>query len=304
MVIIPPYLKKGNTIGIVCPSGYMPYENIISCIASLQQWGYIVKTGQTVGGNSKNYFSGTDEERLQDLQLMLDDDSVKAILFGRGGYGLSRIIDKINFKRFKKNPKWLLGFSDITVLHAHLFATLKTASVHCSMSAAFNDGGLNSAYIQSIKKILSGKKVKYKIDIHPLNKTGVATGELIGGNLSLLAHLTGTKSAIKTKNKILFIEDTGEYLYNIDRMMIQLKRSDKLRQLAGLIVGKFSDIKDTPLPFGQQVYESIYDKVKQYDYPVCFNFPVGHVPENYPLKVGVKYKLNITGKQIQFAEEI
>ncbi len=255
MIETPPYLEKGDTIGIVCPSGYMPVEKASECIRVLnEEWGFRTKVGKTLG-NQFNYFSGTDEERLNDFQQMLDDDEVKAILCARGGYGLSRIIDKINFKKFKKQPKWIIGYSDVTILHSHLF-----------------------------------------------NKKGQAIGELIGGNLSLLAHLIGTDSDIKTRGRILFLEDVGEYFYNIDRMMYQLKRSGKLSRLAGLIIGGFTESKDTERPFGQTAYEIIHDVVKDYDYPICFGFPVSHGKENYALKIGVGYKLEVRKSKIILEE--
>jgi muramoyltetrapeptide carboxypeptidase len=218
---------------------------------------------------------------------------VKAIFCARGGYGMGRIIDDINFKKFMKNPKWIIGFSDITVLHSHLFTKYKIASLHAPMAAAFNDEEYNNIYVQSLYQALVGTKANYRCDVHPFNKKGSAEGKLIGGNLSLLAHSVGTSSDIKTKNKILFIEDIGEYIYNVDRMMHQLKRSGKLKKLAGLVVGKFSEMKDTDRPFGQTAEEVIRDIVKEYDYPLCFNFPVSHEKENYALKIGVKYKLSV-----------
>lgn len=292
MKSIPPYLQKDDTIGIVCPAGYMPYEKAKTCIATLQQWGFKVKTGKTLG-NQFHYFSGTDEERLTDLQSMLDDEEVKAILCGRGGYGLSRIIDDVNFKRFKKNPKWIIGYSDITLLHAHLFSQLKIASLHSPMASAFNNGGAENEFVQSLKHVLTGGHYNYSCNAHALNKNGIAEGKLVGGNLSLLIHPIGTASDVDTKNKILFLEDTGEYLYNIDRMMMQLKRTGKLKQLAGLIIGGFTEMKDTLIPFGQDVYSIIYDKVKEYDYPVCFDFPVSHTERNYALKVGVEHNFEV-----------
>jgi len=301
MIKIPPYLKKGDTIGMVCPAGYMAAENAQTCINTLQEWGYKVKVGKTVGGDSQTYFSGTDEERLVDLQEMLDDDDINAIIFGRGGYGTGRIIDDINFKRFKKNPKWIIGYSDITVLHAHINSNLKIATLHSPMAAAFNDGG--NEYIQSLYKALTRKKATYKCAAHTLNKKGTATGELVGGNLALLAHLTGTVSDINTKNKILFIEDIGEQIYSTDRMMIQLKRSGKLDKLAGLIVGGFTDVKDTERPFGKTVYEVINDIVKEYGYPVCFDFPVQHGTKNYALKVGGTYQLKVGNKTTTLTEQ-
>jgi muramoyltetrapeptide carboxypeptidase len=294
MIKIPPYLQKGDTIGLVCPAGYMAWEKVQTCIQTLQVWGYRVKTGKTIGGDSKNYFSGSDAYRLADFQDMLDDEDVKAILCARGGYGVGRIIDLIDFGTFKKQPKWIIGFSDITILHCHLYSNYYISSLHAPMAAAFNDEGYHSEYVRSLKNALEGKKLKYQCPPHPYNRKGTAIGELVGGNLSLLAHLVGTDSDIKTKGRILFLEDTGEYLYNIDRMMYQLKRSGKLSKLAGLIVGGFTDNKDTERPFGQTAYEIIRDVVKEYDYPVCFGFPVSHEQENYALKIGVGYKLKVT----------
>jgi muramoyltetrapeptide carboxypeptidase len=290
---IPPYLKKGNTIGLICPAGFMASKKAQTAVDTLQQWGFKVKVGKTVGGESKNYFSAADAERLNDLQQMMDDKNIKAIMCARGGYGTGRIIDDLNFKKFIKDPKWIIGFSDITVLHSHLYANYKIPSLHASMAAAFNDGENKNEFVQSLYHALVGTEANYKCESHQFNKKGIAEGRLIGGNLSLLAHLVGTSSDIKTKNKILFIEDVGEYVYNIDRMMYQLKRSGKLKKLAGLIVGKFTEMKDTERPFGQTAEEVIRDAVKEYEYPVCFNFPVSHEKENYALKVGVKYSLTV-----------
>ncbi len=303
MIIIPAYLKKGDTIGITCPAGYMAKDKAQTCIETLQQWGYNVIVGKTLGSTSTNYFSGTDEERLNELQAMLDDYTINAILCGRGGYGVSRIIDRLDFRKFKKNPKWIIGFSDITVLHVHIYNTCKIASIHAPMASAFNDGGANNEFVLSLKKILSGKKNKYSCPIHEFNKQGIASGELVGGNLSLLAHVTGTASDINTKNKIFFIEDVGEYIYSIDRMLYQLKRSGKLENLAGLVIGGFTDMKDTDRPFGKTVYEAIQDIVKEYSYPVCFNFPTSHAKENYALKIGGLYQLSVGKKGVMLFEK-
>jgi muramoyltetrapeptide carboxypeptidase len=302
MIATPPYLEKGDTIGIVCPSGYMPVEKASECIRVLnEEWGFQTKVGKTLG-NQFNYFSGTDEERLNDFQQMLDYDEVKAILCARGGYGLSRIIDKINFKKFKKQPKWIIGYSDVSVLHSHLYSNYYISSIHAPMAAAFNDAGYINRFVQSLRSALEGKKLRYSCEPHEFNKKGEAIGELIGGNLSLLAHLIGTESDIKTRGRILFLEDVGEYLYNIDRMMYQLKRSGKLSKLAGLIIGGFTDNKDTERPFGQTAYEIIHDVVKDYDYPICFGFPVSHGKENYALKIGVGYKLKVGKGKVNLEE--
>ncbi|MEP6676686.1 MAG: LD-carboxypeptidase [Ferruginibacter sp.] len=302
-MIQPPSLKKGDTIGITCPAGYMKLERAQVCIDTLQSWGYEVMLGKTLGSSSENYFSGTDEERRDELQAMLDDHSIKAILCGRGGYGTSRIIDGLNFKRFRKNPKWIIGFSDITVLHAQLFSKYKIASLHAPMAAAFNDDEYKNEFIGSLKNALAGKKANYKTAIHPFNKQGKTTGKLVGGNLTLFANMIGTASDVNTKHCILFLEDIGEYIYSTDRLFYQLKRSGKLDKLAGLIIGGFSEAKDTERPFGKTIYESIQDAVKEYDYPVCFDFPVSHQKENYALKVGAEYELSV-GKEKTILKEI
>jgi muramoyltetrapeptide carboxypeptidase len=293
MIKLPPYLKKGDTIGIVCPAGFMSIEKATVCIDTLQTWGYKVKLGKTLGSQF-HYFSGTDEERASDLQEMLDDNTVNAILCGRGGYGVSRIIDRLDFKAFKKNPKWVIGFSDITVLHASLYQQVKMASIHSSMASAFNDGGVANEYVQSIRKLIKGQLANYSCTPHLFNHLGKASGELIGGNLSLIVHMIGTRTAYQTKNKILFIEDVGEYIYHIDRMFLQLKRAGFLEGLAGLVIGGFTDMKDTTVEFGMTVYESLHTHLKEYNYPICFDFPVSHDTANYALKVGVNHELTVT----------
>ena len=300
MIKIPPYLKKGNTIGITCPAGYMAAEKAQKCISTLQSWGFDVMVGKTVGSKSKNYFSGSDEVRQNEMQAMLDDENIHAILCGRGGYGVGRIIDGLDFTKFKKKPKWVIGFSDVTILHAHLYTKIKVASLHAPMASAFNEG--ENEFIQSLHKAIIGKKAKYSCAPHPFNKPGTATAELVGGNLSLLTHLIGTTSAINTKNKTLFIEDIGEQIYHIDRMLYQLKRSGMLENLAGLIVGGFTDMEDTERPFGKKVYEIIKEITAAYNYPVCFNFPVSHSKKNYALKIGVPYTLKISKTKTQLTE--
>jgi muramoyltetrapeptide carboxypeptidase len=302
MIKIPPYLKKGGCIGIVAPAGFMPFEKMETCVNVLQDWGYTVRLGATTHSNSTTYFSGTDEERLTDLQEMLDDKEVNAILCARGGYGVSRIVDQLSFKKFKKHPKWIVGFSDITVLHSHIYSRYGIATLHAPMAAAFSDGGFSNPYIQSLQNALEGLKAEYECAPHAFNKTGEAEADLVGGNLALLAHLVGTGSDIKTKHKILFIEDIGEYLYNIDRMFLQLKRSGKLDKLAGLIIGGFTDMKDTERPFGKTVQEIIYEHIKEYDFPICFDFPVSHEKENYALKIGVTYNLKVQNDLVRLEE--
>lgn len=302
-IIIPPYLKKGDTIGIVCPAGYMPAKKLSTAIRVMENdWGFKVKLGATVG-HQYHYFSGTDEERLQDLQAMMDDPGVHAILCGRGGYGTGRIIEKLDFSRFRKHPKWIIGFSDITILHAHLISRYRIASLHAPMANAFNDNGYKNEYVQSLRHALQGKKGNYAASCHPFNHPGKASGVLVGGNLALVAHLVGTSSDYDTKGRILFLEDVGEYLYNIDRMLYQLKRAGKLDQLAGLVLGKFSDVKDTDIPFGKTADEILHDIVKEYKFPICYDFPVSHETENYALKTGAVYELNVTRNKVTLKEK-
>jgi len=298
MTKIPPYLKKGDTVGIVCPAGYMPRDKAETCVQVLQDWGYRVRIGATLGGHSLNYFSGSDDERLADLQQMLDDDSVNAILCGRGGYGVGRIIDRIDFTHFRKKPKWIIGFSDITVLLNHIYANFSIACLHAPMASAFNRDEYKNPFVQSLHVALAGKTSHYKADPQFFNRVGKATGPIVGGNLSLMAHITGTPSDIQTRGRILFLEDVGENMYNIDRMMYQLKRSGKLAKLAGLVYGGFTDIKDTERPFGESIHALLSDVVKEYHYPVCFDFPVSHGRENYALKVGIPYELNVSRKGV------
>lgn len=291
---IPSYLKKGDLIGITCPASYLDASKVKACVKTLHQWGFEVMLGKTVGSNSSNYFSADDESRLEELQAMLDSPEIKAILFGRGGYGMSRIIDRIDFSRFKKNPKWLIGFSDLTVMHSHLHQRINIASIHGPMAGAFMPSKGMKTKIASLHDCMIGKQIHYFCKSHRNNRIGDAKGVLVGGNLAILTHLIGTKSDINTKGKILFIEDVGEHIYQIDRMMIQLKRSGKLDGLKGLIVGGFTDIKDTERPFGKSVLEVIKDAVSSYTYPVAFGFPVSHGAENLSLKIGIEYHLEVT----------
>lgn len=290
-IIIPPYLNPGDAIGITCPAGYMSYESAQKCIESLQSWDYEVIVGKTLGSDSQNYFSAPDEERRNELQEMLDDKNIKAIIFGRGGYGMTRIIDGLSFKKFKKNPKWISGFSDITVMHCHLLARYNIASIHAPMAAAFQEG--ENLYTDFLKNTLTGTTQRYQCEGHPYNRPGTASGTLLGGNLALLAHLCGTKSMPSTKNALLFLEDVGEYSYNIDRMLYQLKRNGIFKNVAGIIIGGFTDTKDTERPFGKSTDDIIDDIIGHLGIPVCFNFPVSHNKENVPLKCGVTYKLNV-----------
>ncbi|MEY3541348.1 MAG: hypothetical protein RLZZ204_160 [Bacteroidota bacterium] len=290
----PPFLHPGDKIAIVCPAGYMPSQKALACIKTLKKWGYSVVKGKTLGGNSKNYFSGTPEERLADFQHHINDPSVKAILCGRGGYGTTHLLDKIDWKQFKKNPKWIIGFSDITILHTYLQHELKITSIHGPMANAFNDDDGINRYTLSLKDTFEGKPVQYNCLPHKLNRTGKSKAPIVGGNLSLLAHSIGTNAELESDGKILFIEDIGEQLYNVERMLLQLKRAGKLKKLKGLIVGGFSQKKDTERPFGKELYQIINDITLEYKYPVCYGFPISHDKENVAIAIGSIYKLEIT----------
>ena len=295
---IPPYLKKGDLIGITCPSGHISIEECQSAVNKMQEWGFNIRLGATVGAKDFT-FAGTDEERAVDLQKMLDDPLVKAIMLGRGGYGAVRIIDKINFKKFQSKPKWVIGFSDATVLHCHINQNFGIATIHSKMCNSFPDDFSKADITQvlsidSIRQCLAGGKMSYKAPFNVQNRVGNASGSLIGGNLSLIDNLCGSQSNINTSGKILFVEDVGEYLYKIDGMMWNLKRSGKLNALKGLIVGGFRVKADDPgEEFGKTIEEIVMEKVKEYNYPVCFDFPVGHIKENYALKCGVKHEMKV-----------
>ena len=296
--LIPAYLKKGDTIGITCPAGFITIEEIKPAIDKLIEWGFAISIGNTVGKRDFT-FGGTDDERLNDFQQMLDDKKIKAILCARGGYGAIRIIDKIDFSKFAVHPKWIIGFSDITVMHSHLNRNYGIASIHSKMCNSFPDDWSKAEPVQietieSIQKCLTGEKLNYPITSNQKNKTGIATGILVGGNLKTIESLAGSKSDLVTTNKILFVEDTGEYLYSIDRMFWNLKRSGKLSSLAALIVGGFKIKKDDEgEEFGKIMEEIVLEKVKEFNYPVCFDFPVGHQKNNFALKCGLRYTLTV-----------
>ncbi len=293
IMIIPSYLSKGDTIAITCPAGYLPQEKTILATSTLEQWGFNVVIGNTVG-QGENYFAGTDSERGDELQGFLDDEHIHAILMGRGGYGISRIIDRLNFEKFVEHPKWICGFSDITVLHSHVQQLFGIATLHSPMCGAFKENTLEMPHILSLRDALVGEAVHYPQTSHAYNRPGEAVGVLVGGNLAILAHLCGSVSQLDTTGKILFIEDIGEHLYRVDRMLITLKRAGMLDKLSGLICGGFTDIEDTERPFGKGVEEIILDQVNAYNYPVCFGFPVGHNAVNYALKLGTVCHMQVS----------
>jgi len=284
-----PYLKKGDKIAITCPAKKLP-NPMDDAVALVKSWGLEVVIGETVNA-SYHQFAGDDKLRAEDLQRFIDDDSIKAIIAARGGYGTVRIIDKVDFRMFAINPKWIVGFSDITVLHAHLFANYQAQTIHGQMPVNIPDASKYS--LDTLRKALFGEELNYRFKSQDLNRAGKATGIVIGGNLSLLVAVLNSASDYNYDGKILFIEDVGEYLYSVDRMIRALDRAGKLKNLAGLIVGGFTDLRDNDIPFGQTVAEIIMEVVKDYDYPVCFDFPAGHIPDNQSLIFGKMLNLSI-----------
>ena len=305
---IPRNLKKGDTIAICSPAGFITLADCMVAIKMMEAWGFKIKIGSSIG--KKDFtFGGTDEERTADFQQMLDDTSVMAIMCARGGYGIVRIIDKLNFANFLKKPKWIIGFSDATVLHSHINKNLGIPTIHSKMCNSFVDPAIAEPIqletLDSIRKCLMGENMSYNIPINLNNKNGIAKGILIGGNLKTLESLAASKSDINTKNKILFVEDTGEYLYSIDRMFFNLKRSGKLSQLAALIVGGFKIKKDDDgEAFGKTLEQIVLEKVSEYSYPVCFDFPVGHQKNNFALKCGIVHSLFVNQEKVVLEEFI
>lgn len=295
---IPPYLKEGDTIAISCPAGFITLAEIEPAVAQMKNWGFNVIIGKSVGARDHS-FGGTDNERLSDLQQQLDDPNIKAIMCARGGYGAIRILDQLNFDKFRRSPKWLIGFSDITILHCHINTNYRVATIHSKMCNSFPSDWQTAEPIQietinSIQDALKGKKMEYMASYNVNNRMGTGFGELIGGNLRCIENLAGSPSEIDTNGKILFVEDTGEYLYSVDRMFYNLKRSGKLSKLNGLIIGGFKGKADEAAnDFGKTLTEIVLEKVKGYEYPISFDFPVGHQKANFALKCGVQHRLDV-----------
>jgi muramoyltetrapeptide carboxypeptidase len=287
-MITPPYLKKGDTIAIVATARKNIDDNLKPAIEWLKNWGLNVVIGKTIGLD-QNQLAGTDEQRAADFQTQMDNPNIKAIWCVRGGYGTVRILDLLDFTKFKQHPKWIVGFSDVTVLHNHL-NTMGYKSIHGIMPISSK---ASDEAKETLRTALFGEKLKYEIDSHSMNKFGAASGELVGGNLSILYSLLGSKSAINCDNKILFIEDLDEYLYHIDRMMMNLKRCGCLENLKGIIVGGMVKMKDNDIPWGKDALEIIEDVTKKLNIPIIYNFPAGHIQDNRALIMGNKVLINV-----------
>lgn len=295
----PPYLKRGDVIALTSPAGFITLEEVQPAIKQMESWGYRVRIGETIGKRDGS-FGGTDAERLRDLQVLIDDPTVKAIMCARGGYGVQRVLDGLSLTRLKDRPKWIIGFSDITALHLHLQAHQRVASVHSKMCNSFPDNWETAEpivreTILSLRGLLAGDQMSYTAPPDDHNRFGKASGLLVGGNLSMIVSCMGTKSEIQTAGRILFLEEVGEYLYSLDRMFVNLERAGKLDKLAGLVIGGFNRIKadDPGEEFGRTLYDIIFEKTKKYRYPVCYQFPVGHQKNNYALKCGAMHQLTV-----------
>jgi muramoyltetrapeptide carboxypeptidase len=289
-MITPPYLQKGDTVAILATARKHIVKSMQPTIDLLESWGLHVVIGKSIG-LEENQLAGTDAQRAADLQEQLDNPNIKAIWCARGGYGTVRVVDLIDFTQFKKHPKWLVGFSDVTVLHNHL-NTMGYKSIHGIMPISLAKATPEA--IETLRLSLFGQPLQYAIDSHPMNRLGKASGELVGGNLSILYSLLGSPSAIDCKDKILYIEDLDEYLYHIDRMMMNLKRNGCLESLKGIIVGSMTDMKDNDIPWGKNALEIVQDVTKKYNIPMIFNFPAGHIHDNRALILGSNVTLEVT----------
>lgn len=297
-VKIPPYLKKGDTVGILATARKVDMAPLEPAIKLLKSWGLNVVIGKTIGLDN-NQLAGADWQRATDFQQMLDNPSIKAIWSAKGGYGTVRMIDRIDFTKFKKRPKWIIGFSDVTVLHSHI-NNLDIATLHSI--ACISVANATPEAIESFRKGIFGGKLEYTIPSHAFNKTGKAQGELVGGNLSVLYSIIGSVSEADYKGKIIFIEDLDEYLYHIDRMMMNLDRNNYFKNVKGIIIGGMTKMRDNDIPWGHDALEIIQDITKEYKIPICFNFPAGHIKDNRALVLGKQITMDVTagGTKITF----
>jgi muramoyltetrapeptide carboxypeptidase len=298
-MIQPPYLTKGDKIAILAPARSVSFNEVHPSIKLFQKWGLEVILGTYIF-NREDQFAGSDIQRAGDLQTMLDDTSIRAVICARGGYGSVRIIDKIDFSRFLRHPKWIVGYSDISVLHSHIHRHFGIETLHAAMPVNITDKILRDNSVATLRKALFGEELTYSRRLGTLDRTGAGEGILTGGNLSILYSLMGSPSQIDCRGKILFIEDLDEYLYHIDRMMMNLKRAGMLKDLKGLIAGSMRDMKDNAIPFGKTANQIIAGAVSEYRYPVCYDFPAGHGEENSALILGRKVRF-IVDEEVELA---
>ena len=296
---MPPHLKKGDTVAIIATARKIDVSTLQPGIKLLESWGLKVILGKTIG-KEQNQLAGADWQRATDLQEMLDNPSVKAIWAAKGGYGTVKIVDRVDFSNFKKNPKWIIGFSDVTVLHSHM-NQLGFQTLHAMM--AISAPSATTAAKESLRKTLFGEKLSYSIPFHAFNQLGQANGELVGGNLSVLYSIQGSISEVDLNNKILFLEDLDEYLYHIDRMMTNLKRNGSLKNLKGIIIGGMTSMNDNDIPWGKNALEIIQECVKDLNIPVAYNFPAGHIKDNRALILGAIISFEVSKKETKVVFE-
>mgnify|MGYP001182689025 FL=1 len=297
-MIIPPKLNRGDKVALIATARHISKNELLPAIEVIHKWGLQIEYGENLF-KIHNQFAGSEKERADDLQKMLDDKSIKAVFCVRGGYGTVRIIDKIDFSFFLNNPKWIVGYSDITVLHNHI-NNFGIASLHASMPINFKDNTAKS--LNSIYNCLFELQNNIACNSFPLNKFGVAKGEVVGGNLSVIYSLLGSASDINTKDKILFIEDLDEYLYHIDRMIFNLFRNKKFSSIRGLIVGGMTKMNDNKIPFGKNANEIIFEKTRNLNIPICFNFPSGHLDDNQSIVFGKESSLMVSEEIVELKQ--
>tara|TARA_B100001758_G_C18383434_1_gene598612 strand:- start:577 stop:1476 length:900 start_codon:yes stop_codon:yes gene_type:complete len=297
-MIIPEKLNLGDKIGIIAPARKISFEELKPSIEIFESWGLVVVLGKFLF-EEDNQFSGSLKQRLIDLQNMINDDSISAIVCARGGYGTVQLIEKIDFSKLYNYHKWIIGYSDITVLHSHL-NQLGLATLHATMPINFSKNTIQS--LESLKYAIFGIESCIKIPPHELNRFGKVEAEIVGGNLSVLYSLLGSKSDIDTDGRILFLEDLDEYLYHVDRMLINIKRNGKFSNLKGMIIGTMCDMNDNNIPFGKTPQEIILEHIEEYDFPICFGFPSGHLNDNRSIKLGVNSLLEINENGVNLSQ--
>lgn len=288
--VAPNFLKKGDIIEILAPAKFILEKDISFAKSFLEELGYQVYIDKS-NFISDGVFAGTKSDRTERLQSSLDNKNIKAILFARGGYGALQIIDDLNFTKFVRNPKWLIGFSDITTIICHIQQNFKIQSIHAPM--AYNFNFTDKRYLKMLARMLEGKRESVKIKSSNYDSTGIVEGEVIGGNLSILYSLVGSRSLTNLQNQILFIEEVDEYLYHFERMLISLDRCGFLSNISGMIVGQMTSMHDNEIGFGKELNQIIFDITEKYNYPKCFDFPLGHIKENTPIVVGSKVRLSV-----------
>ena len=292
--LAPPALKPGDTIALVSTARKVDVSFIEYAERTLASWGFKTRRGDNLF-KVHHQFAGSDAARRADLRAALENPDIKAVICARGGYGTARIIDDIDFSVLDRNPKWVAGYSDVTALHSHIYNKAGLQSIHGTMPVNFADNTPES--LESLRLLLTGNFLSYTAPSHRLNRTGKAEGVMLGGNLSVLYSMAASASELNTAGAVLFLEDLDEYLYHIDRMMLALKRADKLAKLAGLVVGGMTDMRDNAMPFGKTAEEIIAEHTAAYAYPVCFSFPAGHITGNRAWLHGKKVRLTVKNDQ-------